>query len=48
MNKIFNLTSQFKAHEEDDGTVKIRGYASTNDEDRAGDVLKLLLGKRVA
>ena len=29
MNKIFSLTSQFKAHEEDDGTVKIRGYAST-------------------
>ena len=40
MNKIFNLTSQFKAHEEDDGTVKIRGYASTNDEDRAGDVIE--------
>ena len=40
MNKIFNLTSQFKAHEEDDGTVKIRGYASTNNEDRAGDVIE--------
>ena len=40
MNKIFSLTSQFKAHEEDDGTVKIRGYASTNDEDRAGDVIE--------
>ena len=40
MNKIFSITSQFKAHEEDDGTVKIRGYASTTDTDRAGDVIE--------
>ena len=46
MNKIFNLTSQFKAHEEDDGTVKIRGYASTNDEDRAGDVIEATAWER--
>ena len=38
MNKIFNLTSTFKAlHEEEDGGVKIRGMASTKDFDRAGD-----------
>jgi HK97 family phage prohead protease len=37
MNKIFNLTSTFKAHEGDDGCVMIRGMASTADFDRAGD-----------
>ena len=37
MNKIFNLTSTFKSHTEDDGSVKIRGMASTNEFDRAGD-----------
>ena len=37
MNKIFNLTSTFKAHEGDDGSVMIRGMASTADFDRAGD-----------
>ena len=38
MNKIFNLTSTFKALEEDaDGSVMIRGMASTTDFDRAGD-----------
>jgi HK97 family phage prohead protease len=39
MNKIFNLTSTFKAHEEDDGSVMIRGMASTADFDRAGDTI---------
>ena len=37
MNKIFNLTSTFKSQEQDDGSVKIRGMASTADFDRAGD-----------
>ena len=37
MNKIFNLTSTFKALENDDGSVMIRGMASTADFDRAGD-----------
>ena len=37
MNKIFNLTSTFKSHETDDGSVMIRGMASTADFDRAGD-----------
>ena len=38
MNKIFNLTSTFKALEEiEDGSVMIRGMASTTDFDRAGD-----------
>jgi HK97 family phage prohead protease/HK97 family phage major capsid protein len=38
MNKIFNLTSTFKALEQDDdGSVTISGYASTKDFDRAGD-----------
>ena len=37
MNKIFNLTSTFKSHEADDGSVMIRGMASTTDFDRAGD-----------
>ena len=38
MNKIFNLTSTFKALEEvSDGSVMIRGMASTTDFDRAGD-----------
>ena len=31
MNKIFNLTSTFKTHEQDDGSVMIRGMASTAD-----------------
>ena len=40
MQKIFNLTSTFKSVEEaDDGSVNIKGYASTNDTDRAGDVI---------
>ena len=37
MDKIFNLTSTFKALESDDGSVMIRGMASTADFDRAGD-----------
>ena len=41
MQKIFNLTSTFKSVEEaDDGSVNIKGYASTNDTDRAGDVIE--------
>lgn len=39
MNKIFNLTSTFKALEDDDGGVVIRGMASTMDVDRAGDII---------
>jgi HK97 family phage prohead protease len=37
MEKIFNLTSTFKTHAEEDGSVLIRGMASTVDFDRAGD-----------
>ena len=37
MNKIFNLTSTFKTQAQDDGSVMIRGMASTADFDRAGD-----------
>jgi HK97 family phage prohead protease/HK97 family phage major capsid protein len=37
MEKIFNLTSTFKSHTDEDGSVKIRGMASTTDFDRAGD-----------
>lgn len=37
MEKIFNLTSTFKSHEDEDGSVMIRGMASTADFDRAGD-----------
>ena len=37
MEKIFNLTSTFKSHTDEDGSVKIRGMASTADFDRAGD-----------
>src|SRR6056300_1657726 len=40
MEKIFNLTSTFKALEEDDGGVHICGMASTADQDRANDVIK--------
>lgn len=39
MNKIFNLTSTFKALSSEDGSVMIRGMASTIDVDRAGDVI---------
>ena len=37
MEKVFNLTSTFKSHTEDDGSIMIRGMASTADFDRAGD-----------
>lgn len=37
MEKIFNLTSTFKAQAGEDGSVMIRGMASTTDFDRAGD-----------
>lgn len=37
MNKLFNLTSTFKALSAEDGGVVIRGMASTADFDRAGD-----------
>tara|TARA_B100001094_G_scaffold332903_1_gene407216 strand:- start:2345 stop:4351 length:2007 start_codon:yes stop_codon:yes gene_type:complete len=39
MNKIFNLTSTFKSQTVEDGSVMIRGMASTNDFDRAGDTI---------
>ena len=39
MNKIFNLTSTFKSQQAEDGGVVIRGMASTNDFDRAGDTI---------
>jgi HK97 family phage prohead protease len=40
MEKIFSLTSTFKALEpQEDGSVLIRGMASTADFDRAGDVI---------
>jgi len=39
MNKIFNLTSTFKSTEDVDGSVTIRGMASTADFDRAGDTI---------
>ena len=40
MEKIFNLTSTFKAlNEDDDGSVHICGMASTVDKDRANDVI---------
>ena len=40
MEKIFNLTSTFKAlNEDDDGSVHICGMASSADFDRAGDTI---------
>jgi HK97 family phage prohead protease len=39
MEKIFNFTSTFKAVEDEDGGVIIRGMASTHDIDRAGDII---------
>ena len=39
MEKIFNLTSTFKALDEDDGGIHICGMASTVDFDRAGDTI---------
>lgn len=41
MEKIFNITSSFKALEQaDDGSVLIRGMASTDHQDRANDVIR--------
>ena len=37
MEKIFNLTSTFKSQASEDGSIMIRGMASTADFDRAGD-----------
>jgi HK97 family phage prohead protease/HK97 family phage major capsid protein len=40
-NKIFHWTSTFKSHvNEEDGSVEIKGLASTNAEDRAGDIIE--------
>ena len=39
-DKIFHWSSTFKAlNEDDDGSVNIKGYASTNHSDRAGDCI---------
>ena len=38
---MFNLTSTFKSHEAEDGSVMIRGMASTADFDRAGDSISI-------
>jgi len=37
MNKTFNLTSTFKSDPQEDGSIMVRGMASTNAFDRAGD-----------
>ena len=37
MEKIFNLTSTFKSNTDEEGSIIIRGMASTADFDRAGD-----------
>jgi HK97 family phage prohead protease len=39
MDKILHVASTFKSHENDDGSVMIRGMASTSHSDRAGDVI---------
>jgi len=39
LKKIFHIESSFKSVEEEDGSLKISGYASTNDVDRVGDVI---------
>jgi len=39
MDKILHVASTFKSLENDDGSVMIRGMASTNHSDRAGDVI---------
>lgn len=38
-NKILHLGTTFKTSEKEDGSIKITGYASTNDVDRVGDVI---------
>ena len=37
IQKTFNLTSTFKSEIQEDGSVMVRGMASTMDFDRAGD-----------
>ena len=37
MDKLFNLNSTFKSEPQEDGSVMVRGMASTRDFDRAGD-----------
>ena len=37
MDKLFNLNSTFKSEPQEDGSVMVRGMASTKDFDRAGD-----------
>jgi len=39
MDKILHVASMFKSHENDDGSVMIRGMARTNHSDRAGEVI---------
>ena len=39
MEKILHMASTFKSHASEDGGVMIRGMASTNHSDRAGDVI---------
>jgi HK97 family phage prohead protease len=39
MEKILHMASTFKSHANDDGSVMIRGMASTSHSDRAGDVI---------
>ena len=39
MKQIFKFVSPFQAKSADDGALRIRGLASTNDIDRAGDVI---------
>ena len=39
MDKILHVASTFKSHENEDGSVMIRGMASTNHTDRAGDII---------
>ena len=47
-NKIFHWTNNFKTlGETDDGGIDIKGSASTNALDRAGDISKQMLGQKV-
>ena len=40
MEKIFHWANTFKAIEQDDGSIDIKGSASTNALDRAGDIIE--------
>ena len=40
MDKIFHWANTFKAIEIDDGSIEIKGSASTNTLDRAGDIIE--------